>query len=227
MAYLVDALPVALDYGRLLAEVLDVRDHQPPGQSTQLINFAVKTESSTMLKDSVHVFDPTSDQSFILNVPLFRAYHTDIRDSQSCLPLFIELTSPPTSLTHTPIDVIRVLDDLFSKLSLRSCNRRNSIVLAHGIPSNTMIPLAATLLEYPIAYVPSSAPQESRIQLKVYHLFATFEENSESISVIKFSCPVLEGGDVDTLRLERRCVERGARSAKVEESIEVVDRLVL
>ena len=75
------------------------------------------------------------------------------------------------------------------------CLYPTSLSLPLGLTPETTIPLAALLLEYPVAYVPTSdqAPFLSNIRLDVYECTLDFDHrNADNIGeclLLKFSCP--------------------------------------
>lgn len=65
-----------------------------------------------------------------------------------------------------------------------------SITLPTGLAPETTVPLAALLLEYPVAYVPLDiqVPFLDNVQLDVYEC-TLVTENDQTHSLVKFSCP--------------------------------------
>jgi hypothetical protein len=66
-----------------------------------------------------------------------------------------------------------------------------SITLPTDLTPETTVPLAALLLEYPVAYVPSSnsqVPFLNNVQLDVYECILDID-NDQSHLLLKFSCP--------------------------------------
>ncbi|KAG5636190.1 hypothetical protein H0H81_008896 [Sphagnurus paluster] len=101
------------------------------------------------------------------------------------------LNNIPVSLvSEPPSDVDAVLSVLIDSMTNTSLLPPSVTIppLSHG----TAIPLAAVLLEYPVAYVPTSLehPFLSNITLDVYEcvLLNVLEQNS-SYTLLKFSCP--------------------------------------
>ena len=88
-------------------------------------------------------------------------------------------------------------------------------VVSHGLQSNSgitvelddilsteiLVPLAAVLLEYPIAYVPNSGQKEflAGVPLDVYTCRVQNYEHVDLGTLLKFSCPCATGEDIPAL----------------------------
>ncbi len=88
------------------------------------------------------------------------------------------------------------------------------------------VPLAALLLEYPVAYVPEAGPGPMHVTLQVYECSITLPPGLTGIGVVKFSCPQGIAETVECWGLRDRYEARGV-SMHVRKTIEVVDKLVL
>jgi hypothetical protein len=91
-------------------------------------------------------------------------------------------TSPPSELAVA-------LQSL--KIRTRS-SVPTSITLPADLTPETMVPLAALLLEYPVAYVPSPDPQLAflnNVQLDVYECILVIDNDHGRYPLLKFSCP--------------------------------------
>lgn len=103
-----------------------------------------------------------------------------------------QLSGPPSEL----MQVLRFLKTELSKTS--SPNHPTSITLPPNLTQVVAVPLAALLLEYPIAYVPASADQTSflsLVSLDVYEGVLEFTHPSPHHTLVKFSCPSALGDD--------------------------------
>ncbi|THH20078.1 hypothetical protein EW146_g1180 [Bondarzewia mesenterica] len=208
----------------------------------------IQLPSEIPLFESVlHVYEPSSEQSFLINVPLFRracqggeGFAPDQAENTS----FISLNETPTRLSKAPDDLRRVLNGLSESFAATS---DPSIPLPTGLTQQTVIPLAAVLLEYPVAYVPISAYQTdflSSIPLTVYECTLRFNgrdaaTGSNSHCILKFSCPTMIEDQFHFLspseltpklaeHFRRRIVEADlSASVQVKYHVETHDRVAL
>ncbi|KAF5382562.1 hypothetical protein D9615_002869 [Tricholomella constricta] len=137
-----------------------------------------------------HVYEPASDQSFIVNIPLLcRRTQEDqsYTDGISFVllgkdVLFSLRSGPPPELTDA---LLSLVEDATTQPSLPP-----SISISSSLPRETAVPLAAVLLEYPVAYVPTSLehPFLSNVPLDIYECVVTFDRDSAH-TLLKFSCP--------------------------------------
>lgn len=87
------------------------------------------------------------------------------------------------------------------------------------------VPLAALLLEYPVAYVPGPMVDMAHVSLEVYECTAVI--GTLGVDVMKFSCPQgIEGLSVDMDAILGRYRARGV-VPHIRKSAEVVGKLVL
>ncbi|KAJ4482089.1 hypothetical protein J3R30DRAFT_2120786 [Lentinula aciculospora] len=128
-------------------------------------------------------------------------------------PVFVSTSSPPEILSSPPEGLFTLLQNLIDQLLNPSHTLRetSTIILPQGLSPSLTVPLAAILLEYPVAYCPSMAvvsPFLSSVTLDVYEVRLIFLENEGDVtstrreawpsvnneerqhrSVLKFSCP--------------------------------------
>ncbi|KAF7768051.1 hypothetical protein Agabi119p4_7294 [Agaricus bisporus var. burnettii] len=167
---------------------------------------------SDHFKDIIHVYDPDSNQSFFINKPLFLVKVKDLFDNEniSCYPVFIYLpdNAEPRKLRTVPTPLTEVLRYLLKNLTTNQDSIPEvSLRLPPNLSMVTSIPLAAVLLDYPIAYVPESESQTSFLSgtpLVVYRCRLVGksqggEDNDKQHVLLQFSCPVsLENSMVST-----------------------------
>lgn len=112
-------------------------------------------------------------------------------------------------LSQAPADVVATIEDIRIQLigtttSSESSDVPLSITLTPNLTPRVTVPLAAILLEYPVAYVPSSSDPEqatfflSRVTMDVYQCILTWHHSSKGSTslpkpiehtLLKFSCP--------------------------------------
>ncbi|RDB17984.1 hypothetical protein Hypma_000744 [Hypsizygus marmoreus] len=141
----------------------------------------------------VHVYEATSGQSFFVNKrlllehggPSAYLHRTSFVQLHTGSP-FNVLVDPPTALERT----------LQSLIDNGTTSQLTSITLPSELTPEMAIPLAAVLLEYPVAYVPSSLSQSSflsNVPLDVYECVLTFNGRQTVLpskhTLLKFSCP--------------------------------------
>ncbi|KAG5648408.1 hypothetical protein DXG03_004982 [Asterophora parasitica] len=142
-----------------------------------------------------HVYEPTSDQSFIVNIPTLLCRRTQddakasYRDETSFVLLgknasFSLCPGPPVELTEA---LSALVDD-----ATNHATPAPSISTRQNLPREMSIPLAAVLLEYPVAYVPFSlednVPFLPNVSLDVYECVLTLAQGGFH-TLLKFSCP--------------------------------------
>ena len=151
--------------------------------------------------------------------------------------------------------LIDLLGVLLQSIETNSDGQPHPILLPGGIRMEDAVPLAALILDYPVAYVPTSPPGNtapvflSGVPVRTYECVVTFGSHSipsgsfarrERSSVMKFSCPqsleeeeaiLLPQAVVDELTclFEGRLAKTGDESAKFEVvcSSMTFDRLAL
>lgn len=145
----------------------------------------------------MHVYETAADQSFFVHVPsLLEKGFADITDSpfmgdnsrSTGKVTFVYLKKDGPQLSTAPPSRLAVA--LQSLLMARSY-LPTSITLPANLTSETMVPLAALLLEYPVAYVPtfldSQVPFLNNVPLDIYECILVIDD--QSLPLLKFSCP--------------------------------------
>ncbi|KAF8073715.1 hypothetical protein FPV67DRAFT_1666466 [Lyophyllum atratum] len=138
-----------------------------------------------------HVHEPGSDQSFFVNIPMLLKQQNPDDQGYTHGISFVHLgidvpyslvPNPPSDLTDA---LLALVDDATIQPSLTP-----SITLRTNLPPESAIPLAAVLLEYPVAYIPASLkhPFLSNVSLDIYECALTFDQNAPH-TLLKFSCP--------------------------------------
>ncbi|KAF8964404.1 hypothetical protein BDZ97DRAFT_1816376 [Flammula alnicola] len=169
----------------------------------------------------VHVFEPSSEQSFFVNARLLASrikalvsgsstYSTNPRGS----PVFLHLQSPIKPLEEPPNRLLQVLKSLLP-LTATPDPLPLSFSLPDDITIETAVPLAAVLLDYPIAYVPSPSYNNvlSGLPLDFYEcvlisrggdqsIGGKAENQDDSRTIMKFSCPTEMASEEDSNRLQ-------------------------
>ncbi|KJA21246.1 hypothetical protein HYPSUDRAFT_216543 [Hypholoma sublateritium FD-334 SS-4] len=161
-----------------------------------------------MFSRVLHIFEPSSEQSFFANAELLASRikivipETETPSPRTIQPVFLHLGSPIRMLNSVPADLRYLLDTLFSLTSTRD-SLPPSFSLPTDVTVQVAVPLAALLLDYPIAYVPSvSNPHAlSGCPLDFYEcvlISSAHECHSDAKShavqrkehtIMKFSCP--------------------------------------
>jgi len=146
--------------------------------------------------------DPSSAQSFIVNASLFRVIYEDLLQRR-CRPCserswttFILLNDPPTLLQQAPENILPILEDIY----IRILGNPTSLVSSQELTQEHMIPIAAILLEYPAAYVPTSIDQTEFLRMELLTVYEgniihANTENSKHHTLLKFSCPNVIGSE--------------------------------
>ncbi|KAK0221625.1 hypothetical protein IW262DRAFT_1375276 [Armillaria fumosa] len=160
---------------------------------------------NALFNDIIHLYEPAADQSFFINVPRFHSRAPDFHDT-----IYVSVSS---YLVSPPEDVLNTLRSIEIQPTDISCT------LPSELPVEITIPLAAVLLEYPVAYVPNDATSPARQNLDVYECLL-----SEGVTIVKFSCPS-SLADRETITKSLRL--RFGRDVEVKYTSETVDRLVL
>ncbi|KAA1469864.1 hypothetical protein DENSPDRAFT_648321 [Dentipellis sp. KUC8613] len=182
-AYLLDVFAIDLpDVASFFGRVLnDLHEHIP------------------MTKVLLHVYEPTSGQSFFVNRPLLDGLSKSVMNKASgqendaaplefIQPSFIHLTDPTSVSTEYSPGVSILLGELGGLIDHA---QEPSFSLTEGHTQEVLVPLAAILLEYPVAYVPSSSEQSDFLEntpLDVYEYLLTGEDSKQH-QLLKFSCP--------------------------------------
>ncbi|GAV99903.1 hypothetical protein LENED_001389 [Lentinula edodes] len=132
------------------------------GFSTLLHRLKLK---SKLFQDVVHVYEPRSEQSFLINASVLLAKYTieDISGGMSnwpptsAYPVFVSTGSPPDILSTPTEGLFALVQNLIQQLQDPSpvLKEKSTIILPQGLFANLTVPFAAVLLEYPVAYCPS------------------------------------------------------------------------
>ncbi|KAJ2929771.1 hypothetical protein H1R20_g7328, partial [Candolleomyces eurysporus] len=211
--------------------------------------------TAKIAEDVIHVFEPTSEQSFLVNLRLLRNRIANVLGQGSSkasvmnggaaehakagpftLLAFVRLFPGSSSEIiyddQIPLEITQSLESLCSKLnfSLQDAPQEEenptppipplSILLEQNLHLGVIVPLAAVILDYSVAYVPevgsgstaSSPVFLANVPVNTYEATLSFTEgNSEAtmkvLSVLKFSCP---------RRLEEVCPERLSQESIVK-----------
>ncbi|KAH7910830.1 hypothetical protein BJ138DRAFT_1008006 [Hygrophoropsis aurantiaca] len=151
-----------------------------------------------LFSDLIHLHDPTSMQSFILNTRLLDGLGdgygaASSKKSGDPWTTCVRLDNPPVALASPPDQVIQTLRNLQLAVHMRE-NGLLTINLPKDLTITTLVPLAAYLLEYPVALVPSSDEAISHLSgesLHVYEAIIHGSSGSDSHTFLKFSCPAV------------------------------------
>ncbi|KAJ3996914.1 hypothetical protein F5050DRAFT_1807297 [Lentinula boryana] len=176
-------------------------------------------QKSNLLRDVVHVYEPCSEQSFLINplrllarYPIEDVANSQLTEWPFSLPIFVSTNSPPEVLYTPPEGLFAIVQDLILQISNPSStlNQSSTIILPQGLSASLTVPLAAILLEYPVAYCPSAtigSPFLTSVTLDVYEVRLMLnsedvdtssqrkptpspeDEERDHRSVLKFSCP--------------------------------------
>ncbi|KAG6820715.1 hypothetical protein H0H93_012768 [Arthromyces matolae] len=136
----------------------------------------------------VHVYEPTSEQSFFLNIPISVERLGIWTDCTS----FVSLAPDPSTLSlmhKPPFSTTLALESLLEDLIVQ-VPPPPSIPIKSCSLLKTAVPLAAILLEYPVAYTPETleSPFLCNVPLDVYECVVSFGETTTH-TLLKFSCP--------------------------------------
>ena len=146
----------------------------------------------------------------------------------------------PHQVTEAPVVVLQALQDI----RRHSLDGRSAVTISQQINVEDTIPLAAVLLEYPVAYVPTSPVKSSFLNGEALIVYECCLEQISSSplfqhTLIKFSCPeriVQEMPHLSPQRLVQRLQEHFAPrirvmdetiSLKIQVSTERLDRVAL
>ncbi|KIK52074.1 hypothetical protein GYMLUDRAFT_265601 [Collybiopsis luxurians FD-317 M1] len=163
-----------------------------------------------LFEDVVHVYEPASEQSFLINVPLLsQRYPAHAFVDSSCwpfsYPIFVSTEGSSNVLPEPPEALSTLLQDLTNQLLNPSeWKVTSTIELPQGLSASSTVPLAALLLEYPVAYCPPAtvtSPFLSSEMLDVYDVCLELPNNEGYVltfsdglnrrhSMLKFSCPL-------------------------------------
>ncbi|EMD39858.1 hypothetical protein CERSUDRAFT_122030 [Gelatoporia subvermispora B] len=170
-----------------------------------------------VFKNVAVLHEPVSEQMFILNMELVRRRLHELQDEHSPRTSwerrwthFVTPSANPGLLPSAPRELLGLLQTL-------SFHSGSSIppylTLTPSSPTsmdaNTLVPLAAFLLEYPVAYVPSPSSNDTiylpDVPLDVYEYVISWTDTRQDREhvVLKFSCPNTIGQTVEDLGIER------------------------
>ncbi|KAJ3881701.1 hypothetical protein F5051DRAFT_89847 [Lentinula edodes] len=146
-------------------------------------------QKSKLFQDVVHVYEPCSEQSFLINASLLLAKYTieDISGGMSnwpptsAYPVFVSTSSPPEILSTPTEGLFALVQNLIQQLQDPSpvLKEKSTIILPQGLFANLTVPFAAVLLEYPVAYCPSGtvvSPFLSSATLDIYEVRLTLPD---------------------------------------------------
>lgn len=207
--YLIDAL--ALDFDLLLKKLRTVRC-----ACARCVPLAKATDQrDSSFNKILHLRDPASDQSFFINVPLFRS-QDNLWNTTFVSTASLQAIPPPPPLIKTWGCLRNSLNEDIAVTTLN---------LTERLPTSVTVPLAALLLEYPVAYVPGPIGDVAHVSLEVYKCTAVI--GTSEVDVIKFSCPHgIEGLSVD-MEVILGCYRARGVIPHIRKSVEVVGKLVL
>ncbi|TFK40811.1 hypothetical protein BDQ12DRAFT_468320 [Crucibulum laeve] len=196
--------------------------YNAPGVYSNLLE-ALRQTCGPVFLTVFHLYEPSSEQSFFVNrsllprrlASILSEPSTSISDSESDAISFVLLSKDgsPSQLLSSPAS----LPPIVKFLAALSPSLAPSISLPPYMTQETAVPLAALLLDYPIAYVPCSPEQAnflSNVPLDVYEcrLALELEPGSEQEhTLMKFSCPCAIS-EVDTELVPQRMQERLRRN---------------
>ncbi|KAM6494320.1 hypothetical protein JOM56_010681 [Amanita muscaria] len=142
---------------------------------------------SPIFKDTFHIFDPISHQSFLVNATL-------LRRRLACLTEIQFISLPSCDSCQLLQGVPAAVRDLHGQLA--PCLDAQEVPLTISLTacdSSAGVPIAAVLIEYPLAYVPDTTLTSflHQIPLDVYE--CTVRIGSHTHILLKFSCPAVLG----------------------------------
>ncbi|KAI0917241.1 hypothetical protein AcW2_007427 [Taiwanofungus camphoratus] len=189
---------------------------------SQLSTLEVFTKVMSTLRETLPVFnsvtlvhEPVSEQLFFVNIRLLQsrcrlqgfAHDSGSREVYSdAWTSFVQLLPTPTLLPSPPPRIPALLHEL-CLASESDDTLPLSIILSPSLKITDIVPLAAFLLEYPVAYVPASVDQTEFLAgapLDIYECFLTRSLTNADCSgfagsehtLLKCSCPsVVAGAD--------------------------------
>ncbi|KAJ3722040.1 hypothetical protein DFJ43DRAFT_1124489 [Lentinula guzmanii] len=177
-------------------------------------------QKSKLFRDVVHIYEPCSEQSFLINplrllarYPVEDVSNSQLTDWPFSSPIFVSTNSPPEILYTPPEGLFAIVQDLILQISNppSTSNQSSTIILPQSLSASLTVPLAAILLEYPVAYCPSAtigSPFLTNVTLDVYEVRLMLnnedvdtssqrkptpspddDEERDHRTVLKFSCP--------------------------------------
>lgn len=231
-------------HGIRSACLVDAFAVQDPVSLFSRVLAGLRSKSATFA-DIVHWYDPSSLQSFIVNSRILRAFARTLLEDNAAVT-YVLLDAFPTLLNSTPktvLDVVCAMNE-----DMLESQAKVSFSFVDGLTQDNLVPLAATLIGYPVAYVPISADQTSFLSgqpLDVYEAIvvpatsraSSLQGSNQSHTLLKFSCPCLLAETNHELSPERvikhlqsqfrESLSSIGSSLLVHHYVEVMDRVAL
>ncbi|KAJ7600640.1 hypothetical protein C8J56DRAFT_13940 [Mycena floridula] len=196
-------------------------------------------EKSALFHNVLYLWDPSSEQSFFINIRLLLhcwfGEGLSLSDRLRARIRFVLLSAndDPKLLTDPPTSVLVTLRNIGNHATPFPL----TITLAPDLGPEVLIPLAAVLLEYPVALcIPDTVDDMSfflaRQPLNVYQATLRWPDTDEEHTLLKFSCPVAVAVDSDALiaalaaHFDGRLKHLGPH-LDIEHKVETFDRVAL
>ncbi|KAG2153097.1 uncharacterized protein EDB93DRAFT_242621 [Suillus bovinus] len=232
-------------HGIRSACLVDTFAVQDPVSLFSRILAGLRSKSATFA-GIVHWYDPSSLQSFIVNSRILRVFVQTMLEDNAAVVAYVLLDTFPTLLNSTPTTVLDVICAMNEDMLESQANVSFSFV--GGLTQDNLVPLAATLIGYPVAYVPISADQTSFLNgqpLDVYEAMvvptasctSSLQSSNQLHTLLKFSCPCLLAKtnlELSTERVTKRLQSQFQQSLSaiglsllVHHHVEVMDRVAL
>ncbi|KAG2129451.1 hypothetical protein DEU56DRAFT_494849 [Suillus clintonianus] len=205
-----------------------------------------RMNQSTIFADIVHWYDPSSLQSFIVNSRVLRVFAETLLEDGNAVVTYVLLGAFPTLLASTPKTVLDVVCAM--NADMLEYQAKISFSFVDGLTQEILVPLAATLIGYPVAYIPISADQTSFLSgqpLDVYEAnvvpetsrTSSFQSSNQSHTLLKFSCPCSlaeTNRELSPARVTKRLQSQFQENLSsigsslfVHHHVEIVDRVAL
>ncbi|KAF6757417.1 hypothetical protein DFP72DRAFT_845846 [Ephemerocybe angulata] len=201
---------------------------EPVVAFTRLLEVLIGNDwTRNIVLDVSHVFEPSSGQSFLVNrkllrqrlsgIPRKRSQDGNVQQPPMTNTLIGELTFVTlfpgsgckiSSDSEIPPELYSAIDSLLGIINSDATPLRGSITLPDNLPLSAAVALAAVILDYPVAYVPSVEAASSSpiflsgVAVKTYECVLAYAgpDPPTPTSIMKFSAPaVLEEEQPDTL----------------------------
>jgi len=156
-------------------------------------------KKSSAFKDVVLWNHSSAMQSFIVNVPLLEAKLAGLtKGIEQCVFVHLHDSDDYFSVSSKTLDAIQ---DVLLKMQTSMAVSPDilSFTLPEALTQEVLVPLAAVVIDYPVAYVPASSEQTSFLSgeaLDVYNVSFKCPSSSDSASnlqkehvILMFSCP--------------------------------------
>ncbi|KAF9450583.1 hypothetical protein P691DRAFT_458876 [Macrolepiota fuliginosa MF-IS2] len=182
-----------------LVDVLHIPEHL--AEQTYTLLLKELGTISECFRNVLHLHEPCTNQSFFIHKnKLLQKLEASLSPrSAGPYPVFIHLPEKgePCVLDSIPLPVLEVFQ---FNLGPGSTSSSSTLRLPQDLPSTTSIPLAAFVLDYPVAYVPASASQTSflsGVPLVIYRCYIQprtpppGDDNGRGRqhTLLQFSCP--------------------------------------